>query len=65
MNGRSQIQSQRTPMLPHALQGTEVAGLCGVELAEVERTSLGRLSPLPRPLPLEMQIQGGGMIKER
>ena len=48
-------------MLPHALQGPEVAGLCGAELAEVERTSLGRLSPLPRPLSLAMQIQGEGV----
>lgn len=60
MNGRSQIQSQRNPHASPALQGTEVAGLCGVEFAEVERTSLGRLSPLPRSLSLAMQIQDGG-----
>lgn len=48
-------------MLPRALQGTEVGGcLCRVELAEVERTSLGRQSPLSRSLSSATQIQVAG-----
>lgn len=46
MNGRSRIQG---PTLLYALQGTEVGGLCQVELPEVGRTSLGRRSTLPSP----------------
>lgn len=54
------------PALLYALQGTEVGGLCQVELPERGRTSLGRLSPLPQPfcLALAPQVQGVGGVMQ-
>lgn len=66
MNGRSQIQSEEPPNFPCS-PGNRGGGSPHGRAPRGERTSLGRLSPLPHPLRSALAPRGrgprqGGMV---